>query len=62
MVAMDDFELSYLELPYYTGVGFGRVSSTLLVFMTIFGKSCDLKIKIPKTQAAYIFFQRNKIQ
>ena len=30
--------------------------------MTIFGKSCDLKTKTPKTQAACIFLRWNKFQ
>ena len=30
--------------------------------MIIFGKSCDLKTKSPKTQACYIFLRWNKCQ
>ena len=50
MVAMDDIQMLYLELPYYPGVGdwscffFMRLPS-LLVVMIIFGKSRDLKTK-----------------
>ena len=50
------------------GLIFDHVSSicschhNLLVVMTIFGKSRDLKTKTPKTQAAYIFLQWDKNQ
>ena len=53
--------LSILGLVFGSSFFYWRLPS-LLVVMTIFGKSRDLKTKTPKTQVASIFFPWNKCQ
>ena len=62
MVAMDDFQLSYLRLPSYSGFSFWSCLfywrfPTLSGLMTIFGVSRDQNTKTLKTHTAYNFLR-----